>query len=977
MKLKVFITSLLISFCFLNSLKAQKIDPDFSLPTPITSADIRAIRVQDDGKILIGGNIQFFESEKVNTLIRLNADGTLDETFAYDSTGTVKDIELQSNGKVVINSLNKLIQLNSSGEIINYIDTINTITSFLIQPDDKIIVVGTRKNNNTTLVPVMYRFNSDLTPDASFKQDNSFDNYILDVALQGDNIILSGMFSEINEIEKNDLARFLSSGILDESFDVGSGTYNQINAITVQQNGKILLGHCYLNSFNGDNSIEPFIRLTKDGDVDNTFQTPSNITGPVTEIFIHDSTIYYCAPHHFSADSAGIFLFRLDSLGNHDESFVPIELYNDYWSLILEFTPDDKILTDALSLKGKGNPFGLSKYERNGECVESFSPEIGCYGSYKTGFYHEGNIFVGGNFLKLGDIKTSKLGLVNQDGSVDPNFVFDVTFNVKGFPSQIKKINEDIFVAMKNAIYKLNSNGEPDPTFETQAIVDQGDFVENFVMLEDGKILISSMNGIYRLNSDGTIDSNFNIPDFNGGSTSNGMAITSSGILYHSGFSEVNGLYLNDFVRLYNDGTVDQSFVPNYSEDFDIYHMDLFENEEILLLDYFNAKVLKLSKNGLVDTDFKTNYETTAPENLTPYSSINFKDGFVISGWTYNGSSVYSLNFIDTTGVFDNNFSLPEEITDTKGLITPIYKENKELIVFSEFYLDGKTEPKFGLKLIVNDIPEITGIVDEIAVSKDSSFDINLEDLIVVDSDNSFPEDFTLNIHDGDNFTVNNNTVTPTSGFAGILSIPVSVNDGIDNSPEYNVSVEVMNETPEITGTTKDFSTLMNTPITILLTDLTVTDSDNSYPDDFTLNIYSGSNYSFENHTITPDNNFVGTLTVPLYVNDGNDDSPVYNIEIEVSQASGVNEIANKRDITIFPNPTTNEFNISFTNNYKGEVSVRLINLNGNLIKETHYQKTSDIFNKTISISDIKTGIYIIEVEVSENSRIQERIIVN
>ena len=980
MKLKVFITGLLISFCFFTNIKAQKLDPDFSLPTPITSAEIRAIRVQDDGKILVGGSFKYYESLEISSLIRLNNDGTLDETFQYNSDDKIYDIEVQSTGAILINTYKKLIQLNSVGQVVAEIDSLYMISTFITQPDDKVVVIGYRKIDENTSTPALYRFNSDLTPDPTFNQTNSFDSYLTDIALQNDKIIVSGRFSEINGIEKNNMARFSSLGELDESFDIGTGTDDGIGSITIQDNGKILIGDCYLNNFNGDNSVPAFIRLNENGDRDASFQTPSNINGPVSEIFIHDSTIYYEAFHYYSADSSGDYVFRIDSLGNIDETFTPITLYNDD-EFILEFTGNEKILSNGLSLNG--NSFGLSKYSRNGELDNSFMPAIGNSGTYETGSYYNGIFVVTGEFLRIGDIKTCKLAMINQDGSINTNFVFEDSFMsnaVARKPSQIEIINEDtIYVALGNELYKLNSKGVVDDQFVRSGITDPSYFVGEFKFLNNDKIITASPNGIFKLNADGTSDGSFTEPTFNCASTAYGMDTLANKILYHSCFSTVNGLDYNNIVKLNLDGSVDETFNPGQPSDFDLNHLTVINQDEFLLFDTWgNEQVVKMSSNGAINEEFRTNFSNSVPSTFYPYSSIYFKENILISCHSSNNvNSFYSLELLDTTGTFSNEFSIPSEIADIEDDIKLIPAEEKSVILLSEFYLTGKSDPVYGLKLIYNDIPEITGITEEYIMPKDTSFVINLEDLIVTDTDNSYPEDFTLTINEGENYSVKNDTIILNTGFAGTVTIPVYVTDGIDDSPEYNINVEVINQVPEITGTTKEFTTSENTPITINLGDLVVVDLDNSYPDDFTLNINSGSNYSFENHTITPDNNFVGTLTVPLYVNDGNDDSPVYNIEIEVSQASGVNEIDNKRDITIFPNPAINEFNISFTNNYKGEVSIRLINVNGNLIKETHYQKTSDIFNKTIFISDIKTGIYIVEVEVSENSRIQERIIVN
>src|SRR5690606_39544364 len=59
-----------------------------------------------------------------------------------------------------------------------------------------------------------------------------------------------------------------------------------------------------------------------------------------------------------------------------------------------------------------------------------------------------------------------------------------------------------------------------------------------------------------------------------------------------------------------------------------------------------------------------------------------------------------------------------------------------------------------------------------------------------------------------------------------------------------------------------------DTPVTILLSHLTVTDTDNVYPDDFSIVIQSGANYTYSGATVTPALDYTGTLIVTLRVKD-------------------------------------------------------------------------------------------------------------
>lgn len=84
--------------------------------------------VQPDGKILVGGNFIQYNSLPQNKLIRLNPNGTINESFNI-GTGADYDIlaiEVLSDGKILIGggfttfngfNQNSLIRLNSDGSV--------------------------------------------------------------------------------------------------------------------------------------------------------------------------------------------------------------------------------------------------------------------------------------------------------------------------------------------------------------------------------------------------------------------------------------------------------------------------------------------------------------------------------------------------------------------------------------------------------------------------------------------------------------------------------------------------------------------------------------------------------------------------------------------------------------------------------------------------------------------------------------------
>ncbi|MDM8553642.1 choice-of-anchor D domain-containing protein [Desulfococcaceae bacterium HSG7] len=59
------------------------------------------------------------------------------------------------------------------------------------------------------------------------------------------------------------------------------------------------------------------------------------------------------------------------------------------------------------------------------------------------------------------------------------------------------------------------------------------------------------------------------------------------------------------------------------------------------------------------------------------------------------------------------------------------------------------------------------------------------------------PGGLTLTVYDGEHYTHNGMTITPDAGFYGYLTVPVSVNDGNEESPKFNVLIGIIAIVPD------------------------------------------------------------------------------------------------------------------------------------------------------------------------------------
>jgi uncharacterized delta-60 repeat protein len=240
-----------------------------SIGTPI----IRAIALQPDGKILVGGT-----SPNVK---RLNSDGTLDVNLNV-FTPDAYDIRIQPDGKILVagGGGGYVRRYNSDGtpdDSFNGPINIGTVTKMALQPDGKIVIVG----DNSVKVR---RLNADGTPDATFNVPFGGPNNITwDVALQADGkILIGGNFTGVSlDTNKKYLARLNADGSLDAAFQPVPDMF--VRSIRFQPDGKILLGGTATVAIN---SVLPgrMVRLNQNGALDPTFNNARSFNDAVLSV---------------------------------------------------------------------------------------------------------------------------------------------------------------------------------------------------------------------------------------------------------------------------------------------------------------------------------------------------------------------------------------------------------------------------------------------------------------------------------------------------------------------------------------------------------------------------------------------------------------------------------------------------------------------------------------------------------------------
>ena len=212
-------------------------DPAFNPGGLGAGGSVSAVALQPDGKIVIGGLFMNYNGDAAanDFVMRLNADGTRDTTFNPAGTGAdkwVKAIALQSDGKIVIGGeftayngdsgvSDKVMRLNADGTRDTSFDAGGAgadamVESVAVQPDGKIVVGGsfTTYNGDAGASNYVMRLNADGKPDTTFNSGGAGASALVyAIAVQSDGkLVIGGQFTGYNGIAGSaHVARLLST----------------------------------------------------------------------------------------------------------------------------------------------------------------------------------------------------------------------------------------------------------------------------------------------------------------------------------------------------------------------------------------------------------------------------------------------------------------------------------------------------------------------------------------------------------------------------------------------------------------------------------------------------------------------------------------------------------------------------------------------------------------------------------------------
>jgi uncharacterized delta-60 repeat protein len=268
------------------------------------NGQVLSIIVQPDGKILIGGSFTDLNGHTRNRLVRLNPDGTEDTDFYTNLgggfNGSVNVLAIQPDGKILVggdfdtfnsNTRRKIVRLNPDGteDTAFYLNTggggggINkgkSVITIAIQPDGKVILGGSIEELASNTRYNLIRLHPDGKEDIDFYTNlgSGFNSATQIVKVQPDGkILVGGDFDIFNGNGRNRLVQLFSDATEDTTFygNLGSGFNSSV--YTINNKGNLLVGGDFTD-FDG-NSRNYLVDLT--GTVPNI----NNVTVDATSAF--------------------------------------------------------------------------------------------------------------------------------------------------------------------------------------------------------------------------------------------------------------------------------------------------------------------------------------------------------------------------------------------------------------------------------------------------------------------------------------------------------------------------------------------------------------------------------------------------------------------------------------------------------------------------------------------------------------------
>ena len=289
-------------------------DPGTGVEMLTVHPQVHALALKADGKIVIGGYFKTVNGASRDGIAQLNGDGSVDSDFSPGS-GLEGYVALamgtQTNGQALVGGIfpringipvKSIARLNANGSVddtftppnggIGGSNALERVYALALQPDGRVliggdftIVAGVRRQH-------LARLNSNGSLDETFDPGILYLDRVSATALQPDGrVVIGGAYTSIDGVSRRGIARLMNDGSLDLGFDPGAGievppfspSQPSVEALALQPDGRVILGG-FFESFDGV-ARKNIARLERGSDTNLAILNfaPSPVNGSVRE----------------------------------------------------------------------------------------------------------------------------------------------------------------------------------------------------------------------------------------------------------------------------------------------------------------------------------------------------------------------------------------------------------------------------------------------------------------------------------------------------------------------------------------------------------------------------------------------------------------------------------------------------------------------------------------------------------------------
>ena len=499
------------------------------LPVGI-SFSVNAIQIQPDGKVLIAGSFTDINGMPRSGLARLRPDGSVDLNFAADvvGSGAISSMVLRPDGRIIVaGSFTSVGGVPRRGIAQLHGDS-QTAPVIVTPPASQIVLEGQSaalfvEASGSPLLSFQWQINGtnlDGAANARLAFPAAIPSYagrytvivsntlgsvtsavatitinpapthpgalageplpefgangsVLALTTQKDGrFLIGGLFTSVQGVPRNRIARLHGDGSVDLSFDPGSGVTGvgsaSVNALALQEDGKVLVGGAFkaINGFGRTNVA----RVNVNGTVDNSFDAG---LGPDRAVYAllpqRDGRVLIAGEFSSVGPQSRRGVARLNADGSLDAGFTPVQggmwgyslvqqssgkivvggvnagftsqgmlgfiASNGVWNLsanivanapiyAMAVLPDDSLLVGgAFTKMGALTRNGVARLNPNGVVLSNVWPSVAVSGAVRTMLrLNCAKVVLGGSFTNVNGVRHVGLARLNPDGSLDEDY---------------------------------------------------------------------------------------------------------------------------------------------------------------------------------------------------------------------------------------------------------------------------------------------------------------------------------------------------------------------------------------------------------------------------------------------------------------------------------------------------------------------------------------------------------------------------